>query len=177
MLLLVLAVVGVTGYFRLSSEACALRDSLLSSTSDSWHKKIALNIGPLTTGLARTGLKFVKKLPPEAQAAASAVRSDEVGIYELAEERRHDNPAAVIARADKAMANRGWMRMAAVSDKQQLVAIYVPLKNMTSRSVKCCVLVLDRKELVVASVRANPEPLIALATDRLHDKAFDLAAR
>src|SRR5436190_19048265 len=97
---------GVVSYFRLSSETSALRDALLSSTTDKWHTKIALNIGGITTGLARTGLRFVN-LPPEARAAASAVRGVEVGVYELEDEQRHDDPGMVIARADKAMAADG----------------------------------------------------------------------
>src|SRR5262245_53176923 len=102
-LVFVMGVVGVVSYFRLSSETSALRDALLSSTTDTWHTKIALNIGAITTGLARTGLRFVN-LPPEARAAASAVRGVEVGVYELEDDQRHDNPGMVVARADKAMA-------------------------------------------------------------------------
>jgi hypothetical protein len=169
-LMLVAVAAGVASYFRLSSEARSLRDALLSSTSDPWNKKIALNIGGFTTAVARTGLGFVKKLPPEARVAASALRGVEVGIYELADGQRHDDPAGVIARADKAMTAKGWVRMVGVCEKDQLVAIYVPLKDLSARRMKCCVLVLESRQLVVASVRANIEPLMALTTGPLKEK-------
>ena len=169
LLVFVTAVFGVVSYFRLSSEASALRDALLSSSSDTWHPKITLNIGGVTTGLARMGLRFVN-LPPEARAAANAVRGVEVGVYELEDEQRHDNPSQVIARADKAMGAQGWMRAVGVIERDQLVAVYVPAKGLKAGRVKCCVLVVDKRELVVASVRADAKPLMELVTGRLHDK-------
>src|ERR1044071_6208558 len=54
-----LLILGVTSYFRLSSDTRALRSGLIAASGADWHQKIALNVGGFTLGLARAGLSFV----------------------------------------------------------------------------------------------------------------------
>src|SRR5215475_1491618 len=83
--LLCVALIAVTSYFRLSSEASALRQSAMSSIPGAWHRKIAFHVGALTTGALRAGSHFIK-LAPEPRAALDALHGGEVGIYSLEEE-------------------------------------------------------------------------------------------
>lgn len=153
-------VVGVTGYFRVSPETAALRASLMQSVPGTWHKKIALSVGSVTTGLVRAGSRFIN-MPSEPRAALDALHGAEVGIYRLEEEVAVNKGAALQA-ADKAMKSRGWDRIVGVVGERELVAVYFPRKA-SPRDVKCCVLVFQGCDLVVASVRGNLEPLVQLA--------------
>ncbi|MEI6393276.1 MAG: hypothetical protein WCT12_19500 [Verrucomicrobiota bacterium] len=161
-----LAVVGVTGYFRLSPDADALRRIALSSAGGSWNKVIALRVGWFTTGALRTGLSFVK-MEPEARAALKVVRGAEVGVYELREAMAKPNQKSILARADKEMMARGWDRAVTVSKQDGLVVVYVSPSRFPAQNLKCCVLVLQERKLVVVSAQANLEPVLALALQHL----------
>jgi hypothetical protein len=79
----------------------------------------------------------------------------------------------MLAAADSAMTVRGWERVIRVIDGHNLVAVYVPGKNISAHHLKCCVLVLNGKEMVLVSVQGNPEPLLRYAFDQanLHAQA------
>ena len=164
--LLAFSVIGITGYFRLSSEANALRQSAMSSVAGTWHKKIALHVGRLTTGLLRVGSHYIK-LDPEPRAALGALRGAEVGIYKLQEEPEVVDGCAFLAHADKTMTARGWERVVGVSREGQLVAVYCQKRGASSRDLKCCVVVFQGRDLVVASARGNLEPLIEIARNHI----------
>ena len=154
-----LLVLGVTGYFRLSSDTRALRSGLIAASGADWHQKIALNVGGFTLGLARAGLSFVP-LDEPARAALQTVRGGEVGIFELSAEKKLPDRAAMLVAADKAMGARGWERAVGVMDEHDLVAIYVPVKNVSLKRLHCCVLVFDGRQMVLVSARTNPQPLV-----------------
>jgi hypothetical protein len=164
--LLGLVVWGVTGYFRLSPDAGALRTIALESAGGSWHKVIALRCGWMTTGLIRTGLGFIP-MEPEARAALMAVRGAEVGVYQLEAGSRNWEHRTMLARADKEMVARGWDRAVTVSKANELVAVYLSSGWFSKQNLKCCVLVLQDRELVVVSARANLGPVLALACEHL----------
>src|SRR5262245_30646705 len=113
-LALVMCLVGITGFFRLSSETAALRDSFLNEMRGGWNKKIALRVGVVTTSLVRAGLRFVD-MDQDARQAVQALRGGEVGIYDLSEEPTSRKLGQIIARADRAMQRRGWSRVVGVS--------------------------------------------------------------
>ena len=161
-ILILLAVVGVTGYFRLSSDASALRQSFMTETKGSWQKKFAIHVGPLTTGFVRLCSHWVK-LPPEPKAALEAIQGAEVGIYKLQGDAMPLDAGAVLVRADKAMSWRGWERAIGVSKEQELVAIYFPRRGFSSEHLKCCLLVCQGRDLVIVSARGNLEPLLETA--------------
>jgi len=157
----------VAGYFRLSSETQALRGSLTSLTPGEWDKKFAVHVGSLAMGVVRIGSRFLK-LPPEPRAVLDAVRGAEVGVYRLKQERLPVCSSSVLVAADKTMASRGWQRVVGVAQRDELVAIYIPRKRMPAAKIACCLMVLQGQQLVVASARGNPEPLLEIARQRLH---------
>jgi hypothetical protein len=164
-----LGVVGVTGYFRLSSETAALRESLMGSVDGQWKKTIAVHLGWFTTGLVRAGSRLVK-LDPEPRAAIEAVRGVEVGVYKVRDGSEQEDHAAILAKTDKAMTRRGWVRVVGVSHDRELVTIYMPRKGMSLRNMKCCLMVFNGRDLVVVSARGNLEPLWAIAQKHLESE-------
>jgi len=162
---------GVVGLFHLSSEATALRETMMNAVPGQWDKKIALRVGVITTALVRGGSRFFH-LPPEPRAALDALHGAEVGIYNLREEPGYVERGAILTHADKAMAERGWDRVVGVVEEHELVAVYMPHKGISPRRMKCCVAVFSGKDLVLVSARGNLEPLLAIA-----EKHFDHDAR
>jgi hypothetical protein len=160
-------VVAVTGYFRLGSDTAALRSSVSESISEQLHKKIAVHVGALTINALRIGLRWVH-LPPEPRAALNALQGAEVGVYNLQQHATSFNFSKIVARADKAMTRRGWDRAVGMVNKHDLVVIYVPHKPTPRAKMKCCLMVLHEKILVVGSAHGNVEPLMEIARDRIH---------
>ena len=159
--------ISLSGCFRVSSDVGALRDSVMKTVSAKQEKQIEIGIGPLTLNLARAGLSFVD-LEPEVRKALHVVRSAEVGVYKLRNERQRLNHAALLSAADKTMTDRGWDRVVGVINRRELVAIYVPRQAGSTRNMKVCLVVLNEQELVVASARSDLEPLMELASNRLN---------
>ena len=153
---------GLTGCFKVSSDAGALRDSAEKSSGSNWDKQIEIGVGVITLNLARTGLAFVS-LDPEARNALRAVRAAEVGVYKLHGAHSTLNHAAVLSAADKVMAERGWDRIVGVMNRDGLVAIYVRKDASSSRNLKACLVTMNREEMVVASARSDLEPLFEIA--------------
>ncbi len=159
-------VLGIVSYFRLSSETNVLRASAMNSVSGTWNKKIALNVGFFTTGLIRAGSHFFN-LPPEPRAAFDAIRGAEVGVYQLQGAAGWVDHRAILARADEEMTARRWDRVVGVSRENQLVAVYVPKRGLSSQRMRCCVLVLEGRNLIVVGASGNVEPLLELADSRV----------
>jgi hypothetical protein len=161
-----LCIVGVVGMFRLSSETAVLRQSMMSCVIGGWDKKIALRFGVFTTGLVRAGARCVN-LPAEARAALESLRGVEVGVYSLTGQIARWDGGEALKKADKALAARGWERAVGVLQGRELVAVYVPHKPGWGGRLKCCLMVFNGHELVVASVSGNPGPLLSLAEEHL----------
>jgi hypothetical protein len=167
--LLVASVLGafvVWRFFQLGSETEALRAGLMDATHGTCEKKIAVHVGMFATALVRAGSRFFT-IPPEPRAALESVHSVEFGIYELQEGSADIDAGAVLASTDKAMGARGWERCVGVVHEHQVVAVYLPRQGIRLGSLKCCLLVLESRNLVVLSARGNLEPLIALAQSKL----------
>jgi hypothetical protein len=162
----VLCAFGITGYFRLSSDTDALRNSFMTAAPGQWQKKFAAHAGWMTFALVRS-IGQLLPLPVEPRAALNAVQGAEVGIYELHQPPGSANPSAILLRADEAMTGRGWVRIVAVAHEHELVAIYIPAKGVSSKRMTCCLAVLKDRELVVVSARANLDPLLDLAARKL----------
>ena len=162
LLLVLLVVVGVTSFVRLGRDARALRNSVMKSVALPCHKKIELGVGSFTLNVARAGLDFVQ-LDPLARQALQAVRGAEVGIYQLDFTPSLTNRAAMLSCADDAMSRRGWDRLVGVMNRSELVAAYVPKEIRSPNDVKICLVVLNGRDMVVASARSNLEPLVELA--------------
>lgn len=155
----------ITGLFRLSSPAAALRGSVMRTVPGSWKTRFTLNLGWVTTTLARLGLQLAP-LPPEARTALRSLHGAEVGVYELQGGDTPKNLAALFPAADKAMKARGWERLVGVVDGREVVAVYIPQKGISPKRMKCCLAVLDDRQLVVVGARGNVDPLLELAAAR-----------
>ena len=154
--------IGLTGCFKVSSDVRALRDCVAKAAPAERQELIEIGVGPLTLHLARAALAFVD-LDADARNALHIVRSAEVGVYKLLCEQPQLDYAAILSAADKTMAGRGWERVVGVMNRPALVAVYVPARPSSARSVKVCMVVVNGRELVVASARSNLEPLLELA--------------
>ena len=160
----VMLAVGVTSYFRLSSDTKALRNGLIKSSGVEWRQRLALNVGGLTLGAVRTGISFAP-LDAKARAALEAVRGAEVGIYQLASGAEPPDCATMLAAADTAMTARGWDRVVGVIDRDNLVTVYISEKTTSARRMECCVMVFDGEQMILASAQANLQPLLQIALE------------
>jgi len=66
----------------------------------------------------------------------------------------------MLGAADSAMNRRGWDRVVAVLDGDDMVAVYVSNKTTSCSRIECCVVVFDGEQMIVASARANLQPLL-----------------
>jgi len=173
LIFVLLLVAGVTSYVRLGSDERALRNGLLEAAGP-WERKLEVNLGSFTVGLARTGLLFAK-LDSQARTALQTIRAGEVGVYQLKHGRGRIDQAAMLRSADRVMAGRGWDRLVGVVNSDRLVAVYASRKALSPQDFKVCVAVIDDGRLFVASARSNLEPLMELIRSRpewpLHARA------
>ncbi len=170
-LLLALAVffawlaVSITGFFRLSPEGAALSRGVMTAAPGVWHKKIAVRVGWATTALVRNATRAFS-IPPEGRAALDSVHGGEVGVYTLEQEAVSGTLNSVLSAADRVMNSRGWDRIVGVVSERGMVAVYFPRKPSIFGTAHACVAVLERRQLVVASVSGNLEPMVRFALDR-----------
>lgn len=158
----VLAATGLALAFLPRGEVKALRRSVEQAGVAGVRTEIEFGVRPFVFGLARLGLALAE-VEPEVRAAAQAVRGCEVGVYRLERGMTAGDRAALLSRADAAMERRGWDRVVGVIEARELVAVYASGKPASANDLRICVLVIDGEEMVIASVRADPEPLIELA--------------
>lgn len=161
-LVLALTAIGATGCGRPGGEAPALSERLSRVAGTHCQKEIAISVGSIPFTLLRAGLALAEP-EPEVKAALGALRGAEVAVYELRPGRRAPDQSALLVAADETMTERGWDRVVGVLSPEELVAVYVPADLTSTRNVRVCAVVFDGRELVVASVRGNPEPLMHLA--------------
>lgn len=173
-----LLILGLTSYLRVGRDVKALRDSLRASAAVRWDKKIEVNVGAFTLGVARACLSFADSdLDREARKALGALRAAEVGVYHLRDRRRRLDNAALLSAADEAMAARGWERLVGVSERRDLVAIYVPRDARSERDIKACMAIVNNREVVVAAGRGDLEPLMDLALRELQHLSLPVGRR
>jgi hypothetical protein len=162
---LALIVYSVASFFWLGRDARALRNVLLQETPaspDTWKKTVEFNIGQMSCFAVRTGLSFLP-LDRRAAAALGALESAEAGVYRIKHGGLDGGSANFLSRADTAMAKRGWEPLVKVANREESVMVYVPQGAKGSSSVRVCLAVLQRNQLVIVSARANPQPLLELA--------------
>jgi len=153
-------------FFHLGSDTAALRESVTIAVKGDLDKTITIRVGWFATGLARMCSRAVK-LEREPRAMLNSLRGAEVGVYKLREKPRRSDHAAILLRADRQMSARGWERIVGVSEDNQLVAAYFPKHAGSGGTLKCCVMVLDGCDLVVASARANLEPVVDILKEKI----------
>jgi hypothetical protein len=160
---------GVTSFFRLNGDAAALKNAVLSAAPPGTEQMITVNVGPLTTGAVRAGLSFIH-LPPEARAGIQTLRSAEVSVYKLGQSLDCFDPQKAFAGADKVMKQRRWTRVVGVVKDGAFVAVYMPSRTSSPEKLRCCVAVLNDRDLVVAGVRGDLVPLMEVVQKRLAEE-------
>jgi hypothetical protein len=160
-----------TGCFRVSSETQALRDAALDSGFARVDEKIEFGVGFFTLGLAKLATHYIDK-SPEARTALSSFKNAECAVYEVSQ--RLQSLGSILTEADKAMDIRGCERLVGVIHERQLVAIYVPREMKSAHDVKASVLVLNGKQLVCVSARADARSLLQLALDKVGQESLTL---
>ena len=174
----IVASAGIISFFLPSSGTRALRRGLTESSGVEWEQRVAVNVGGLTFGAVRTGLSFAE-LEPEVRAALQTVRGAEIAIYSLPSGSTAPDLGHLLESVDSSMDSRGWYRVVGVMHGHDLVTVHVPAKKTSPRSLKCCVVVFTGQQMFVATVRANPEPLINCLLDKpeIRGKLHLLASR
>lgn len=145
-------------------EHAELRSALLECVGDTRRVEINIALPGWALALGRVGASLADA-PDEVQVGLDAVRSGEVGVYELTDVPDAASRGALLAKADAALLEKeGWERMVTVLEKDTLVAVYTPSTGMNpGRTIDLFVIVLDQRDLVIASARGRTEPIIELA--------------
>jgi len=161
--------------FRMGGEARAVRHAVFAATPGEWSPQFELGVGRLPAWLARAGFHLVEgklDLPPEAGFGVDAFRSADVGVYQRRHSGAPSSHAITLAKVDDAMSGRDWESIVSVQEGRQSVRVFVP-KTMTDlRDTQACVFVMERDELIIVSARLNLEPLLELASSKLHCLSF-----
>lgn len=156
---------GLTGCFKVSRDVDSLRQSVMQVIPSGWHEEIEIGVGGWVFALARGGSALLE-LDPDIRAALEVVRSADVGVYKFQGNSKNLNAGKILKSADDAMTKRGWERVVGVVSPGEVVAIYLPKDMNSSRLVRFCVLVLDDRQMVIASACSNLEPLLTLAMNK-----------
>jgi hypothetical protein len=155
------SILGLASLFFLSRDARIMRDEFLRDVDkDSLHTTIQLNFGPLSTGAVRFVASHFVGMDPNAILALESLRSASVGVYSC-DKASVTSPSSV-ERLDARMQKRGWKRIVYVRDGHDTVLLYGPDKRFSQTNLPLCLAVFDGHELVVASIKGNPAPLIGL---------------
>lgn len=151
-----------TGCFQVSRDIDQLRATVLKAAGATAEKRIEVGVGWMTLGLARAGLSMVQ-LDPRAVLALDALRSADISVCQLARNGNAFSCGSVLNETDSLMTGQNWDRLVTVLDREQLVAIYVPQQSRSSSTdLKVCLVVLNQRQLVIASARSDLEPLLKL---------------
>jgi hypothetical protein len=161
--------------FRMGGEARALRQAVLAATPGEWAPRFEFGVGRLPAWLARAGFHLAEgklNLPPEARFGIDAFRSADIGVYRRHHASSQDSSSTILAKVDSSMAAQDWESIVSVQDAQHNVRIFVPKNLSDLRATQACVFVMENDELVIVSARLNLEPLVELASSKLHCSPF-----
>jgi hypothetical protein len=158
----------VGGAFFLSAPSASLREAVIKSSDSVWKKHFAFRVGGLTTGLVRMVSHHVQ-VPVEGRAILEAVHSGDLGVYELDPGAEWKDRGGMFAATDLKMKAKHWVRIVGVCHGGDAVAVYMPRKGTSISDVRCCVMVLKDRQLIIASAEGNLEPMWQLA-HKLQDR-------
>lgn len=158
-----LVAVAVLHAITLSRDARTLRHAVFAALDTSADTRVQLDAGPLLLGAVRVGVHWIDRVPREARLALSAVRAVSVGVYHPRHPVGADARARIFTAADEAMQRRGWVRVVGVNDHDDTVLIYQPESTRSSGTQRFCLVVCERRQIVIVAATADPGPLIELA--------------
>ena len=132
-------------------------------TADSAHVKkvVELSAGPILFATGRTALSFVK-MDPEIRPLLESVRSAEVGIYKFS-----GNAAEALETMSENLTRDGYTTLARVQRRNEYVGVFVSSKNGDESDFKTCVVVFNKKDLVIVSGRADLRPAFEFARNHI----------
>ena len=175
LLLLIVVLLGIGSFFWVSPEIRTLRNAVLENSSGQFQRKIELNVGRASFGLARFASGFVRDIPEEARMALNSVKGAQVSIYKGTG--TYVDTKKVFAAADQKMQQRGWNRLVGVAKEDHLVAVYIPNAFSSPVNMEACVLVLKRDQLICAYGRSDLQPLFNLAMQKAKMEFPELAMK
>lgn len=150
----------IYSFISLERDAAVLRGHVMEATDAHWSTKVQMSVGPVTLAALRQGLRFVHaEGMADARQALAAVRSASVGVYERASGDADWSRGELFAGTDKAMHQRGWVRLVGVADNKETVLIYVPQDMGSDGPVDICLAVVNGHELVVVSTTIDADRL------------------
>jgi hypothetical protein len=159
--------------FRPTGDLRALHRAVARATDGELEREIELALRPTVFALVRAGAVWAD-LPPEARSALRVVRGAEIGLYQVTSARRSPGPATLLAEIDRAMVQRGWDRVVGVVGGRGVVAVFAPQSIPSPGDLRLAVLVYDGAQLVVASVRGDPEALVELALNQAPGRPYSM---
>lgn len=141
-----------------------LRRLALSHLSGDWHKQVELRVGGAICSVGQFAAA-IAGAPAEAQVALGCLDSAEVSVHHCDSSAAGDASAGpLLAAAVTEMRERGWDPVVTVRDHGDTVAVFT--RDDGIEHLRVCVLVLDGRDLVIATCRARPAPLLKLFSDR-----------
>ncbi len=159
----------------LTRDARALSAVLSSSIKADPAVRVQGSVGPIFCTLLRTGLRWVDGVPPEARQALAALRAASVAVYHYDEDLEPAAEGGILDQAERAMRSRGWSRTVAVRDGADHVVVYTAPSGWGSGSLRVCVAVRSRREIVVVEAKLAVRELQQLV--RLYAPELELPIR
>lgn len=144
-----------------SARNAVLRDAHLRFTH-----RIEATARPWLVSAARFGLGFAP-LDPDARLAIQSIRGAEVGVYELTARPNEPDRRDLFKSLNVRMEERGWTRTVAVYDRDDMVMVYTPAKELSASKVEAFVIVLNDRQLVMVSGKGNLEPIVDLVNRKM----------
>ena len=170
LLLTPVVVVALIAYslLTLSRDATVLRREVMAASGTTWHTKVQMDLGGITLGAVRTGLRFIHhEHMDEARLALQAVHQASVGVYERDSSEAGWSRAQLFTRTDEMMKQRGWSRLVGVADGKATVLVYAADAAGSDNRIDLCVAVVAGRELVVVSTKLDAEALAELAAQHM----------
>ena len=150
----------------LPRDAATLRDELTSTLTHSTRTQFQVTVGPLFLTALRTVLSAFDEVPQEARLALGAVRNASVGVYKLRGDVDSVQRAGMFSAADEVMRERGWTAAVRVSDRDNLVLVYLPEGERSGSTERVCVAVCSEGNLVIVSGSVRMDRLVDLAVQQ-----------
>ena len=164
-----LAGYGIYRMLTLSGGVREIRQEASALWNGQWEKELEVKVPSIVFWAGRRVGSFLD-LDPDVRDALRTVRGAQVGVYRLHETPTRRQLIELLKASDSAMTRRGWDRVVVVLDRHDLVAVYLPDQAAALDQVRACVMVLSDRELVMASVAGNLEPLMKLAQRHLPER-------
>lgn len=169
-LLLLGAALYVLSCLTLSSTTADLKNAVVRNSGGGWESRFTGRVGWLPLAAARCVVPFIPQAPPEAHLALQAARGGEVAVYQRPHAAGPADYRQLLLSADKVMARDGWERAVGVMQGDDCVGVYVPRDASSPSRAQVCVFVVSGNDLVIASARANLNPLLEIVRNKLAEE-------